>query len=123
MNKTFDLFKAHILENNRWKKLINPTVKRGKTALPLRSVDQEEIGIRLDYDGEITLDGANFHKYEMQPNAGSKLPKTIKDWMNKNKGTHSVMANVFIKKDSSSKEEVMSAVERAIKIFRDKCKP
>ncbi|KAJ4368446.1 hypothetical protein N0V83_006803 [Neocucurbitaria cava] len=99
-------------DSGAWKKLANPTVSRGKTAWPKTSADLENIGVRFDYDEEVTVDGTVFHKYQCQPNAG-KIPASLKDWREKNGGTHAVITTVFVKKDAT-KSEVVQAVEDAM---------
>ena len=49
----------------------------------------------------------------MQPNAGTKIPSSIKQWREKNGGTHAVMANVYVKKDGT-KEDAQTSLENAI---------
>jgi hypothetical protein len=49
-----------------------------------------------------------YHKFEMQLDAGSNIPSTIKNWRDANGGTRAVMANVLGKKDST-KEDVKDA--------------
>lgn len=100
------------LEASGWKKLTNPTVGRGQTAFPKKPADQQRLGIRFEYDGEITVDGIECHKYQMQPNAGDDIPSTVKAWRNANGGTHAVMADVFIPKDGT-KEDVAEAIKAA----------
>ncbi|KAF2118670.1 hypothetical protein BDV96DRAFT_642852 [Lophiotrema nucula] len=99
-------------EGGAWKKLATPTVSRGKTAWPKTSSDLENIGIRFNYDDEITQNGVVYHKYQCQPNAG-KIPASLKDWREKNGGTHAVITTVLVKKDAT-KSEVVQAVEEAM---------
>lgn len=99
------------MEGNIWKKFTNPSASRGGTAWPKGSNNQETIGIRFDYDGEVSkLDGV-YHKFQVQPNAG-KIPTTFKNWRDQNGGTHVVMASAFVKKDST-KDDVQQALEEA----------
>lgn len=113
MKKIFRGFVAYILEDNRWKKLAVCTVKRGKTALPLVEKDLKNYGVRLDYDGFITKDGIQYHKCQIQPNAGDDIPFPIKNWMSKNGNTHSVITNVFVK-TGGTREDVQASLEAAI---------
>jgi hypothetical protein len=56
------------------------------------------LGVRWDYDGEVSkTDGVYKSKFQMQPNAG-KIPFSIQQWMEKNGGTHAVMATALVKK-------------------------
>ncbi|RLL94955.1 hypothetical protein CFD26_103780 [Aspergillus turcosus] len=73
-------------------------VQLGKTVWPKGKDNQETIGIRYDYDGEVTPDDGIYHKFQIQPNAG-KIPSTFKTWRDKNGGTHKVMATAFVKTD------------------------
>jgi hypothetical protein len=104
-----------IMEGHGWKKLLEPTVTRGLTAWPKQSSDQEKHGVRYDYDGEIEIGGVVHHKFQMQPNAGDKIPSTIKNWRSKAKdGTHDVMADVYVPK-SGDKDDVRAALDKAHK--------
>lgn len=99
------------VEGNRWTKFSNPSAGRGKTVFPTGSKDQENLGVRWDYDGETNIGGDTYHKFQMQPNAG-KIPAGIKDWRERNGGTHAVMASAYVKKDGT-KEDVREALSAA----------
>lgn len=101
-----------LADGSAWQKLATPTAGQGKTAWPKGNAELERVGVRFDYDGEVTLDGTVFHKFQCQPNAG-KIPASLKEWRDKNGGTHAVITTVFIKKDGS-KPEVLEAVEKAM---------
>jgi hypothetical protein len=93
-----DLLNPNVHAHN--KKLLNPTVLRGQTAWPKESGDQEKHGVRYDYDGEKEIDGVTYHKFQMQANAGNKIPSTIKNWLGKAEGgIHAIMDDVLIPKD------------------------
>lgn len=96
-----------------WKKLVDPKVERGRTAWPKSQADLLKYGIRLDYDGVVTKDGREYHKYQCQPNAG-KVDSSIRDWRDKNGGTHAVITSFLIKKKGSAKD-VDDAVGKAFK--------
>ncbi|KAI6840440.1 hypothetical protein KC332_g1185 [Hortaea werneckii] len=98
---------------NAWKKLANPTVGRGKTAWPKSQADLLKYGIRLDYDGVVNVDGVEFYKYQCQPNAG-KVASSVRDWRDKNGGTHAVITSVLVKKGGTEKD-VEDAVGKAFK--------
>ena len=108
-----------VVSSNGWKKLARPTVGRGSTAYPKDPAEQQRLGVRYDYDGEITRDGTVYHKFQMQPNAGNDIPSTIKKWRDANGGTHAVMTKVFVKKDGT-KEDVESALAEAHKEIEGK---
>jgi len=108
---------ASAIEGNTWKKLANPSASRGKTAYPKKPADQQRLGVRLDYDGVITIGGTEYHKYQMQPNAGDDIPTTIKNWRDANGGTHAVMADVYVKKDGS-KQDVENGLKAAASTVR-----
>ena len=98
-----------------WKKFVNPTVSRGLTAWPRDSGEQEKHGVHYDYDGEQEIDGTVYHKFQMQANAGNKIPSTIKNWRSKaDRGTHDVMADVFVPK-GGDKNDVEAALIKAHK--------
>lgn len=109
MQKAFKNGSSALLEGNAWTKLTAPKVGRGKTAFPSSSRQQQQVGMRWDYDGEVTKDGTVYHKYQVQPNAG-KIPPTIQQWRESNGGTHAVMTTIFVKKDGT-KEDVEQALE------------
>jgi len=109
-----------VVTSNGWKKLARPTVGRGLTAYPKDTAQQQRLGVRYDYDGEITgADGTVYNKFQMQPNAGSDIPSTVKNWRDANGGTHAVMANVLVKKDGT-KEDVEAALAEAHKGIKGK---
>ena|SRR2546421_9089972 len=115
MDKRFDKLISAATSGNVWKKLTNVSVGRGKTAFPKASKDLKNLGVRLDYDGHVDRDGMTYNKFQMQPNAG-KIPSTIKDWRDKNGGTHAVMTAVFIK-DQGTKDDVKEGIDTARKEF------
>lgn len=87
------------------KKFFNPTADRGKTVWPKSQADLLRYGVRWDYDGVITReDGKEYHKYQLQPNAG-KIPSTIKEWRDRNGGTHAVMATMYIERGTDPDDE------------------
>jgi hypothetical protein len=88
------------VEGNTWKKFTNPSAGRGKTAFPKGQAEQERVGVRWDYDGEVTKADVVYHKFQMQPNAG-KVPSSIKRWREDHGGTHAMMAIAFVKKDGT----------------------
>ncbi|GIK02885.1 hypothetical protein Aspvir_006948 [Aspergillus viridinutans] len=100
------------VEGDMWKKFASPTASRGKTAWPKGKDNQESVGIRYDYDGEVTRSDGVYHKFQIQPNAG-KIPPTFKTWRDNNGGTHKVMATAFVKKDGT-KDDVKTGLDAAI---------
>lgn len=65
-----------VVGGHGWKKFVNPTeVTRGSTAWPHDSGEQEKHGVRYDYDGEMAIEGTVYHKFQMQANAGNKIPR------------------------------------------------
>ena len=111
MLKTLRKAGSKAVENNTWKKFASPTAKRGQTAYPKDPIQQQNLGVRYDYDGEVTVADIVYHKFQMQPNAGA-VPSSIKRWREKNGGTHAVMADVLIKKDGT-REDVEEGLEKA----------
>lgn len=74
------------------KKFFFLTASRGKTVWPKTSACRlvalwSTMGLRRYCDKE---DGKGYHKYQLQPNTG-KIPSSIKQWRDKNGGTHAVM--------------------------------
>lgn len=112
MKSQIRAIKNAVIEGSAWKKLTKPSVRQGQTAFPKKPTDQERLGVRFDYDGEITIDNTVYHKYQMQPNAGDGIPSTIKQWREANGGTHAVMADVYVKKDGT-KEDVEESLNSA----------
>ena len=99
-------------EGNSWKKFTHPSAGRGKTVFPKEQSEQERIGVRWDYDGEVSKGNELYHKFQMQPNAG-KVPSSIKRWRDSNGGTHAVMADVYVKKDGKEEDVKNSLKEGA----------
>lgn len=58
----------------------------GQTVLPLATV------CMITND-----DGKEYHKYQSQPNA-RKIPSSIRQWRDRNGGTHAVMTTLYIPK-------------------------
>jgi hypothetical protein len=54
------------VEGNTWKKFTNPSAGRGGTAFPKGQAEQERVGVRWDYDGEVTKADEVYHKFQMQ---------------------------------------------------------
>ena len=95
------------------KKFFNPTASRGKTVWPKNQADLLRYGVRWDYDGIVTKDdGKEYHKYQLQPNAG-KIPSTIKEWRDNNGGTHAVMATMYIEKGSEPDDDAFEAAVKS----------
>ncbi|EEH10505.1 conserved hypothetical protein [Histoplasma capsulatum G186AR] len=103
MQKTLTSAVSKALEGNSWKKFTNPTAGRGRTVFPKAQAAQERLGVRWDYDGEVTKEDGTYHKFQMQPNAG-KVPSSIKRWREGHGGTHAVMATALVKKDGSKED-------------------
>jgi hypothetical protein len=101
MNKIFD--NARSAAAKAAKKFTNVSVNRGKTTYPKKPKDLENLGIRWDYDGEVEDNGILYNKFQVQPNAG-KVPSTIREWREKNGGTHAVMGVMYVKKGGSSED-------------------
>lgn len=103
MKKILRTAVASAVDGNVWKKFSSPTVARGKAVFPQKESEQEKLGVRWDYDKEITTDGKVYNKFQLQANSG-KVPSTIKKWREAN-GDHAVMADVLVKK-GGTKEDV-----------------
>lgn len=116
MFKSLGKATSKAVEGNTWKKFSQPNKGRGKTVFPSTSVEQERLGIRWDYDGLVTKPDGQYHKYQMQPNAG-KIPTSIKQWREANGGTHAVMATVLVK-EGSTQDEVKKALDEAARTVR-----
>ncbi|KAF7197359.1 hypothetical protein HII31_01169 [Pseudocercospora fuligena] len=117
MKKAFSKVSKKAVEGNNWAKFTAPTVSRGKTAFPSGTQAQSQLGVRYDYDGVVTKDGVECHKYNVQPNAGNDIPSEFKRWREANGGTHAVMGSVFVKKDGT-KADVEKALEEGHKEIR-----
>lgn len=96
--------------SNVWKKLTKPTVPVGGTQWPKSASELERQGVRFDYDGTVTEDGQEFHRYQIQPNAG-KIPSAWKRWRDEHGGTHAVIGTLKVKKDATM-EEFREALEK-----------
>ncbi|KZT05315.1 uncharacterized protein LAESUDRAFT_760480 [Laetiporus sulphureus 93-53] len=113
MKKILRTAAAHAIDGRTWKKFTNLTVGWGKTVFPQYGPEQEQLSVRWDYDGEtVDSDDTVYHKFQLQPNTG-KVPTTIKRWREANGGTHTVMADVYVKKDGT-KEDVEESLKAAI---------
>ncbi|KAK2768412.1 hypothetical protein FQN54_000267 [Arachnomyces sp. PD_36] len=79
------------------KKFTSVTVNRGGTAYPKAMSDLQKLGFRWDFDGEVSIGGILYNKFQVQPNAG-KVPSSVSQWRKKNGGTHAVMGTMLVKK-------------------------
>ncbi|KAM5465989.1 hypothetical protein MauCBS54593_006237 [Microsporum audouinii] len=116
MNKVFKAAEQAI--SKAAKKFTGVTVNRGKTTFPKAPSELLRLGIRWDFDGEVTIDGVVYNKFQVQPNAG-KVPSTIVSWREDNGGTHAVMGNMFVRK-GGDEEDVMSGWEKFKNEFKEK---
>ncbi|EME42125.1 hypothetical protein DOTSEDRAFT_73030 [Dothistroma septosporum NZE10] len=114
MQKFLGTVREKAVEGSNHAKFTNPKVSRGKSVWPSGPSAQARNGVRYDYDGVVVKDGVEYHKYNMQPNAGNDIPSAIKNWRAKNGGTHAVMTTVLVKKDGT-KEDVEEALDAAHK--------
>ncbi len=96
-------------------KFFKPSVCRGKTVWPKTSTDLLRYGVRRDYDGVVTYENKKCHKFQLQPIAG-KIPSTIKQWRDKNGGTHAVIGVMYIPVDIDPDGKVLEeAAKEALK--------
>ncbi|OJD22271.1 hypothetical protein ACJ73_06380 [Blastomyces percursus] len=114
MNKIFS--KSKDMVQQAAKKFTNVSVSRGKTAFPKAPKDRENIGMRWDFDGEVTQNGTIYNMFQVQPNAG-KVPSSIRDWRDKNGGTHAVMGNMLVKKDGTA-GDVQEGFDKFVEEFK-----
>jgi hypothetical protein len=94
------------------RKFFKPTVGRGKTVWPKTAADLLRHGVRWDYDGIVTYNNTECHRFQLQPNAG-KIPSTIKEWREKNGGTYAVIAVMHIPVDTEPSAEVIEDAAKA----------
>jgi hypothetical protein len=114
MNKVFS--KAEKMISEAAKKFTSVSVNRGKTAFPKAPKDLENLGIRWDFDGEVEKEGTVYNKFQVQPNAG-KIPSTVREWRDKNGGTHAVLGTMLVKK-GGSKDDVEDAFSKFQEEFK-----
>lgn len=107
MNKIFSRVEQGLVNSAVSKKLTSVSVSRGKTAWPKADPDLTNLGIRFDFDGEITQNGVVYNKFQVQPNAG-KVPSSVRQWRDSNGGTHAVMGSMLVKK-GGTKDDVKEA--------------
>ncbi|PGH34812.1 hypothetical protein GX50_02373 [[Emmonsia] crescens] len=100
------------------KKFTSVTAIRGGTAYPKKPSELLNLGIRWDFDGEVTINGVVYNKFQVQPNAG-KVPPSVSEWRRKNGGTHAVMGSMFVKKGGSA-DDVKSAWDEFTDGFSNK---
>lgn len=95
---------------NGYQKLVRPSVALHKTAFPKTAADLESLGVRFDFAGTIEENGKKFHKFQVQVNAGNRIPTSWKQWRQRHeKGTHGIVATVTIP-DDGTKEDVRAAL-------------
>ncbi|PPQ82669.1 hypothetical protein CVT24_004341 [Panaeolus cyanescens] len=101
-----------LVSGTGWTKFVNPTVRRGATAWPRKPADQQYLGVRYDYHGEVTIDGVEYYVFQMQPNRGHDVPSSIKKWRQAYGGTHSVMTMIYIPKNAD-RDTVEAIIRKA----------
>ena len=114
MNKVFAAVEKAL--SGASKKFTSVSVNRGKTAFPKASKDLENLGIRFDYDGEVSENGLTYNKFQVQPNAG-KIPSSVKQWRDSNGGTHAVMGSMRVKKGGTA-DDVKEGFEKFKEDFK-----
>lgn len=90
------------------RKFFKFSVSRGKTVWPKTAANLLHYVVRWDYGGiatfenkECNKDGVVTHgnqgmpQFQLQPNAG-KIHSTIKQWRDKNGGTHAVIGVMYV---------------------------
>ncbi|KAG2413238.1 hypothetical protein HFD88_002427 [Aspergillus terreus] len=117
MQNTLKSAIGRALEGNAWTNFTDPTAGRGHTTFPKGPADQERLGVRWGYDGEVTNAYGVYHKFQMQPNAG-KVPSAIRRWREGHGGTHAVMATALVKK-GGTKEDVENGLKEAAATVKD----
>lgn len=110
MGNKWRTVKGFVLKDG-WKKLVKPSVSIHKTAFPKTQSDLEKLGVRFDFAGTIEEGGKKFHRFQVQVNAGNKIPTSWKDWRQRHaKGTHAIVTTLKIP-DGGSKDEVEKAFD------------
>lgn len=51
-----------------------------RETFPKGQSDLEKMGIRSDFAGTYERSGKNYHRFQIQANAGGKIPMSWKDW-------------------------------------------
>lgn len=51
-----------------------------RETFPKGQSDLEKMGFRSDFAGTIERSGKNYHRFQVQVNAGGKIPMSWKDW-------------------------------------------
>ncbi|KAL9016589.1 MAG: hypothetical protein Q9185_006059 [Variospora sp. 1 TL-2023] len=103
MKKTFEYAASQNISSGGWKKLSNVVVNPGRTSWPSSPRLQESVGVRFDFKREEQVQEADntvttYNTFNVQANAGNKVPDSVKNWAKKNGGTHAVMATARVKK-------------------------
>ncbi|SLM34162.1 hypothetical protein LPUS_02872 [Lasallia pustulata] len=101
--------KAAILQQG-YQKLLRPTVALHKTAYPKTQLELERLGVHFDFTGTVEEDGKKLHRFQVQVNAGNKIPSPWKQWQELYKdGTHGIVATIKVP-DNGTKEDVEAAL-------------
>ena len=83
VKKTLGVVEVISSQPSDLRKFFKPSVSRGKTVWPKTAADLLRYGVRWDYDGIVTHENKECHKFQLQPNDG-KIPSTIKQWRENN---------------------------------------
>jgi hypothetical protein len=69
------------------------------------------LGVRFDSAGTIEEGGRKFHRFQVQVNAGNKIPSSWKQWrQNHEKGTHGIVATIKVP-DGGTRDDVQAALD------------
>lgn len=110
-NKQNKVKNAVLKHANSYKKLVRPSIALRKTAFPRTAAELENLGVRFDFEDTTEENGKKFHRFQVQVNAGNKIPTSWKQWRQKNeKGTYRIVATVKVP-DDGTKEDFQAALD------------
>ncbi|OAL66757.1 hypothetical protein A7C99_2150 [Trichophyton rubrum] len=93
---------------------------RGGTVFPEKQKQTSQVRSSLDFDGEVTIDGIVYNKFQVQPYAG-RIPSSISSWRERNGGTHAVMGSMYVKK-GGDELDVSDAWDKFVDEFKQQGK-
>lgn len=84
---------------------MRPSIALRKTAFPRTAAELENLGVRFDFEDTTEENGKKFHRFQVQVNAGNKIPTSWKQWRQKNeKGTYRIVATVKVPDDGTKED-------------------
>lgn len=89
---------------------MKPSISLHQTGFPKTQPDLDKLGSCFDFAGYQEA-GKKFHLFQVQVNAGNKIPTSWKEWRERHaKGTHGIVATIKVP-DVCTNDDVAKALD------------